>query len=70
MRQSLAEELDTITNTIVNAQGALYNISSYIEPKRQFYSNGLNYKDIKKLKISKDNFFHYFGTLALDWFHP
>ena len=34
LRQSLAEALDTITNTISNAQGALYNISSYGESKR------------------------------------
>ena len=47
LRQSLAEELDTITNTISNAQGALYNISSYRESMRQYYSNGLIYKDVK-----------------------
>ena len=34
LRQSLAEALDTITNTISNAQGALYNISSYKESMR------------------------------------
>ena len=28
LRQSLADALDTITNTISNAQGALYNIRS------------------------------------------
>ena len=70
LRQSLAEALDTITNTIYNAQGALYNIISYREYQSQFYSNGLGYQEVKKLKITKDHFFHYSGTLAMDWFHP
>ena len=47
LRQSLAKELDTITNTIANAQGALYNISSYRESMKQYYSYGLSYKDTK-----------------------
>ena len=34
LRQSLVEELDTITNTISNSQGAMYNISSYRESMR------------------------------------
>ena len=55
--QSLADALDTITNTITNAQGDLYNISSYIESRRQSYSDGLSYKDIKALKITKDQLF-------------
>ena len=70
LRQSLADALDTITNTIANAQGALYNISSYRKSKRQCYSDGLSYKDIKDLKITKDQLFHYSGTLASYWFHP
>ena len=54
LRQSLAEALDTITNKISNSQGDLYNIISYRESMRQYYSDGLSYKDIKKLKITKD----------------
>ena len=60
LRQSLAEALETITNTISNAQGALYNISSYKESMRKYYFDGLNYKDIKKLKITKYQLFSLF----------
>ena len=60
LRQSLAEALDTITNTIYNAQGALYNIISYRESMRQYYSDGLSYKDVKKIKITKDQLFPLF----------
>ena len=52
LRQSLADALNTITNTVANAQGALYNISLYKESRRQYYSDGLSYKDIKGLKIT------------------
>ena len=54
LRESLADALDTITNTISNAQGALYNITSYKESRRKYYSDGLTHKDIKALKITKD----------------
>ena len=54
LRESLADALDTITNTITNAQGALYNITSYRESRRKYYSDGLTHKDIKALKITKD----------------
>ena len=60
LRQSLANALDTITNTISNAQGALYNISSYRESRRQYYSDGLSNKDIKALEITKDQLFSLF----------
>ena len=60
MRKSLTEALNTIKNTITNAQGAQYNISSYRESMRQYYSNGLRYKYIKKLKITKDQLFSLF----------
>ena len=49
LRDSLADALDTITNRISGAQGALYNIASYKESRRQYYSDGLSYKDIKDL---------------------
>ena len=35
LRDSLADALDTITNTIFDAQGALYNNTSYRESRRQ-----------------------------------
>jgi len=60
LRESLADALDTITDTIAEAQGALYNITSYRESKRQYYSNGLTHKDIKTLKITKDQLFSLF----------
>ena len=40
LRQYLAKALDSITNTIANAQGALYNISLYRESRRKYYSSG------------------------------
>ena len=59
-RESLADALDTITNTIFNAQGSLYNITSYRESMRQYYFDGLTHKDIKTLKITKDQLFPLF----------
>ena len=35
LRNSLADALDTITKTIFDAQGALYNITLYRESRRQ-----------------------------------
>ena len=60
LREYLADALDTITKTIIEAQGALYNISSYKESRRKYYSDGLSYKDIKDLKITKDQLFSLF----------
>ena len=60
MRNSLADALDTITNTISGAQGALYNITSYRESRRRYYADGLTHKDIKDLKITKDQLFSLF----------
>ena len=60
LRESLANASDTITNTINETQGYLYNISSYRESRRQYYSDGLSYKDIKALKITKDQLFSLF----------
>ena len=54
LRNSLADALDTITNTIFGAQGALYNITSYRESRRKYYSDRLTHNDIKALKITKD----------------
>ena len=54
LRESLADAFDIVTNTIVNSQGALYNISLYRESRRKYYSDGLSYKDIKALKVTKD----------------
>ena len=66
LRESLANALGTITDTITEAQGYLYNITSCRESRRQYYSDGLTHKDIKSLKITKDQLFHYSKTLAPD----
>ena len=68
--QSLADALDIITNTIAEAQGTLYNISSYRESRRQYYSDGLSYKDIKDLKITKDQLFSLFRDPSTKLFPP
>ena len=60
LRDSLVDALDTITNKISNAQGALYNITLYRESRRQYYYDGLTHKDIKALKITKDRLFSLF----------
>ena len=60
LRNSLADALDTITNTIFDAQGALYNITSYRESRRKYYADGLTHKDIKDLKITKYQLFSLF----------
>ena len=60
MRNSLADALDTITNTISDAQGDLYSITSYKESRRRYYSDVLTHKDIKALKITKDQLFSLF----------
>ena len=52
--RSLGKTLETIITTIANAQGALYNITSFKEEKRRIYATGLSYKDVKKLEITKD----------------
>ena len=70
IRWTLGEALDNITNKIYNTQGAMYNINSYKDSQRKDYSTGLSYKDVKKLKITKDQLFHYSKILALDWFLP
>ena len=68
--EKLDEALDTITNTISNSQGDLYNISSYKESMRKCYSDGLSYKDIKKLKITKDQLFSLFQDPSTELVPP
>ena len=57
---SLGEALYNITNTIFNAEGALYNIISHRDFERKYYSIGLSYKDVKKLKMTKYQLFSLF----------
>ena len=59
MREPLVDALDTITDTITEAQGDLYNITLYRE-SMQYYFDGLTHKDIKALKITKDQLFSLF----------
>ena len=60
IRRSLGGPLDNIANTISNAQGELYNISSYMDSQRKYYSTGMSYKDVNKLKITKDQLYSLF----------
>ena len=60
IRQSLGEVLDNITNKISNAQGPLYNISSYRDSQGKYYSTGLSYKDVNELKVTKYSLFSLF----------
>ena len=60
LRRSLGQTMDTIVGTIFDSQGALYDITSYRESRRQFYVNGISYKDVKNLKITKDMLFSLF----------
>ena len=53
LRRSLGQTIDTIVGTIRDAQGALYDITSFRDSRREFYANGMSYKDVKKLKITK-----------------
>ena len=57
IRRPLGEALDNITNKIYNTQGAMYNINSYKDSQRKYYSIGLSCKYVKKLKITKDQLF-------------
>ena len=57
LRLSLGQTIDTIVETICDAQGALYDITSFRDSRRQFYKYGMSYIDVKKLKITKDMLF-------------
>ena len=48
--RSLASTIDAIADAITRSHGALYDIASYRERKRQEYVDRLNYNTIKKLK--------------------
>ena len=57
---SLGQTIDTIIGTICDAQGALYDITYFRDSRREFYANGMSYKDVKNLKITKDMLFSLF----------
>jgi hypothetical protein len=59
LRLSLGQTIDTIAGTIRDAQGDLYDITLK-DSRRQFYTNGISYKDVKKMKIIKDMLFSLF----------
>ena len=80
LHRSLGQTIDTIFGTIRDAQGALYDITSFRDSRRQFYANGMSYKDLQILKITKDMLFSLFrdpsnGTIppvskphiSIDW---
>ena len=60
LRRTLGETIDTIVGTIRDAEGVLYDITSFRDSRREFYANGMSYKDVKKLKITEDMLFSLF----------
>ena len=60
LHQSLGQTIDTIVGTIHDAQGTLYDITSFRDSRREFYANEMSYKDVKNLKITKDMLFSLF----------
>ena len=66
---SLGISIGTITDIIVNAHGPLYNITFYRESQRKFHANGVRYHDIKKLKITKDQYYSLFRYPHIGHFH-
>ena len=60
LRRSLGQTIDMIVGTIHDAQWALYDITSFRDSRRKFYANGMSYKDVKILKITKDMLFSLF----------
>ena len=57
---SLLASLLTIVDSINRLNDALYSIASYRERKIQEYDHGLSYKEIKKIKISKEHIYTIF----------
>ena len=56
----LASNMDAMIDTFTSSNGALLDIATYRERKRQEYVDGLDYREIKKLKISKVHIFSLF----------
>lgn len=50
LRQSLGQTIDTIVGTNRDAQGALYDITYFRDSRREFYANGMSYKDVKNFE--------------------
>ena len=63
---SLLASLLTIVDSINRLNDTLYNIASYRERKRQEYAHGLSYKEIKKIKISKEHIYTLFRVPGVD----
>ena len=61
LHRSPGQTIDTIVGTIHDAKGALYDIKYFTDSRRQFFANGISYKDVKNLKITKDMLFSLFG---------
>ena len=85
IQRSLASTLDAIVETISLSSNILYDITSYIEIKRQEYADGIDYNAIKKLKLTKEHIFSLFRDprmgeipnenrphISIEWctFHP
>lgn len=53
----LASNLDAMIETFSRCNGALHYIATYRDRKRQEYADGISYKEVKKLKMSKQHMF-------------
>ena len=60
LHRSLSTSLESIIDTINRLNNALYNVALYRERKPQEYDDGLSYKDMKKLKITKEKIYSHF----------
>lgn len=59
-RSTLSDTIDAIIETITNSNNALYDVATYRERKKEQYANGLDYKAVKKLKITKEHIYALF----------
>ena len=63
---SLSYSLLSIVDTIARSNDALYSIASYRERKRQQYTDGLSYNEVKKLEITKEHIYSLFRLPRTD----
>ena len=66
LRHSLSDSLLSIVDTIAISNDALYSIASYRERKRQQYTDGLSYNEVKGLKITKQHIYTLFILPGMD----
>ena len=66
LHYSLSDWLLSIVDMIARSNDALYSITSYRERKRQQYTDGLSYNEVKKLKITKEHIYKLFRVPGTD----